>query len=45
VFFNESGSVTVLGSSEKNKEGRFIWWSERLAYHGASNADKAHYQG
>jgi hypothetical protein len=35
VLFNESGSVTVVGSSEKNKEGRFIWWRERLAYRGA----------
>jgi hypothetical protein len=35
MLFNESGSVTVVGSSEKNKEGRFIWWRERLAYRGA----------
>jgi len=35
VLFDESGSVAVLGSSEKNKEGRFIWWRERLAYRDA----------
>jgi hypothetical protein len=35
VLFDESGSVVVLGSSEKNKEGRFIWWRESLVYIGA----------
>ena len=35
ALFDENGSVVVLGSSEKNKEGRFIWWRESLVYCGA----------
>jgi hypothetical protein len=35
ALFDEDGSVAVFGSSEKNKEGHFIWWRERLAYRGA----------
>lgn len=29
-LFGDAGAVHVLGSSERNTQGRFIWWEENL---------------
>ena len=35
LFFLEAGAVSVIGSSQKNAQGRFIWWTERLKFCGS----------
>jgi len=30
-FFHEDGKIRILGSAEKNAQGNYIWWEERVA--------------
>lgn len=34
LCFSDSGQVRVIGSSEKNSQGRYIWWQEQLVFAG-----------
>jgi hypothetical protein len=35
ILFSQTGAARVIGSSEKNAQGRFIWWTEQLTFGGS----------
>ena len=35
LVFSQTGAVSVSGSAQKNAQGRFIWWTERLKFAGS----------